>query len=99
MNSATTLPSLNAFTAGMLWMPCSADTRGLASVSTLASATLPSRLVTAFSSTGVELAARAAPLGPEVDDDGQLARALDDVALEGGVGGVEDHAIENRPGC
>ena len=30
-----------------------------------------------------ERAARAAPRGPEVDDDGQLARALDDVALEG----------------
>src|SRR3954471_3211252 len=37
----------------MLWIRCSADTRGLASVSTLARATLPSRLVTAFSSTGV----------------------------------------------
>ena len=34
-------------------MRCSATTRGLASVSTLASATLPSRSVTAFSSTGV----------------------------------------------
>ena len=39
-----------------------------------------------------ELAARAAPRGPEVDDDRQLARALDDVLLEGGLGGVEDHA-------
>src|SRR3954466_14773646 len=37
----------------MLWIRCSADTRGLASVSTLASATLPSRLVTAFSRIGV----------------------------------------------
>ena len=31
-----------------------------------------------------ERAARAAPLGPEVDDDGLLEGALDDVALEGG---------------
>src|SRR5215211_5013147 len=37
----------------MLWMRCSVATRGLASVSTLASATLPSRLVTAFSRIGV----------------------------------------------
>src|SRR3954466_15480223 len=37
----------------MLWMRCSVATRGVASVSTLARATLPSRLVTAFSSTGV----------------------------------------------
>src|SRR4051794_35622079 len=37
----------------MLWIRCSADTRGLASVSTLASATLPSRLVTPFSRIGV----------------------------------------------
>src|SRR5215208_3142407 len=37
----------------MLWMRCSADTRGLASVSTLASATLPARPVTAFSRIGV----------------------------------------------
>ena len=43
---------------------------GLASVSSLASATLPSRSFTSRSSTGVELAARAAPLGPEVDDHG-----------------------------
>src|SRR5215218_11112748 len=37
----------------MLWIRCSAETRGLASVSTLASATLPSRLVTPFSRIGV----------------------------------------------
>src|SRR5919199_2273137 len=35
-----------------------------------------------------ERVARAAPLGPEVDDDGQLARALDDVGLEGRLGHV-----------
>src|SRR5919107_1132441 len=37
----------------MLWIRCSVDTRGLASVSTLARATLPSRWVTAFSRVGV----------------------------------------------
>ena len=41
-------------------------------------------------------AARPAPGGPEVDDDGQLARALDDVALEGLVGDVVDHAYEHN---
>src|SRR4029079_5729427 len=39
-----------------------------------------------------ELAARPAPLGPEVDHHAQLAGALDDVLLEGGLGRVEDHA-------
>src|SRR5918997_1483246 len=40
--------------------------------------------------------AGAAPGGPEVDDDGQLARSRDDVALEGLVCGVEDHVSESR---
>ena len=76
-------------------MPNAGDERGLASVSTLASSTLPSRSVDGLLEHRRELAARAAPLGPEVDDDGQLVRALDDVALEGRVGGVEDHACED----
>ena len=41
---------------------------------------------------GPERAARAAPLGPEVDDHGLLVRALDDVALEGLFSGVDGHA-------
>ena len=40
-----------------------------------------------------ELAARAAPRGPEVDDDRQLLRALDHLLFEIGLGGVEDHAV------
>ena len=36
----------------------------------------------AFSSAGPELAARGAPLGPEVDDHGYARRALDDLGLE-----------------
>ena len=52
MNSATTLPSLNALTAGMHWMRKACETRGLASVSTLTSSTLAARSATAFSITG-----------------------------------------------
>ena len=52
MNSSTTLPSLNAFTAGIDWMPKAWARRWLASVSTLTSETWPSRLSTAFSITG-----------------------------------------------
>src|SRR5919109_1359234 len=39
-----------------------------------------------------ELPARRAPRGPEVDDHGKLVGTLDDVALEGLLGAVEDHA-------
>ena len=47
-----------------------------------------------------ELAAGAAPGGPEVDDDGHVVGALHDVALEGGLGDVGDHALEGRtPGA
>src|SRR5439155_10926127 len=41
-----------------------------------------------------ERAARPAPLGPEVDHDGQLVRALDDVGVEGLLGDV--HAVPYR---
>ena len=68
----------------------------MASVSSFASATLPSRSVDRLLEHGRELAARAAPLGPEVDDDGHLARALDDVLLEGLLGHVEDHVNEDQ---
>jgi hypothetical protein len=37
-----------------------------------------------------EHATRPAPLGPEVDDDGELARALDDLALEVLFGDIDD---------
>ena len=47
---------------------------------------------------GAELAARAAPLRPEVDHHGDLARALDHVALELGLGNVANHAREIREG-
>ena len=44
---------------------------------------------------GPERAARAAPLGPEVDDHGLLEGALDDVALEGLFSGVDGHDCED----
>ena len=44
---------MNALTAGMPWIPNVAEMPGLASVSTLARTTLPSRAAAAFSSTGV----------------------------------------------
>ena len=65
---------------------------GLASTSTLASSTAPSRAPISSSSTG-QGAARAAPRGPEVDDDGTLARALDDVVLEGRLGDVHQRRL------
>ena len=89
MNSATTLPSLNALTAGMPPIWKLAARFGLRSVSTLASSTSPSRLATAASSAGPEHAAGAAPLGPEVHHHGDLARALDHPRLEVALGDVE----------
>ena len=58
--------------------------RGLASVSSLASGDLavPGGLYGGLEDRR-ELAAWAAPRGPEVDHHGQLTRALDDVLLEG----------------
>ena len=47
---------------------------------------------------GPKLAARAAPFGPEVDDHGDLARALDHPGLELGLGDVEDHIVEGNGG-
>lgn len=41
-----------------------------------------------------ELPAGPAPFGPEVHDDGDLARAVDDPLLEIGLGDVEDHESE-----
>ena len=97
MNSSTTLPSLNAFTAGIDWIPNACESRGLASVSTLTSSTWPARLSTAFSITGPSERHGTAPLGPEVDDHGLLVGALDDVALEGVFSGVDGHAARIDP--
>ena len=52
VNSATTLPSRNAFTAGIPWTPKLAASAWFASTSTFASSTLPARLATAASSAG-----------------------------------------------
>ncbi len=42
---------------------------------------------------GGELFARAAPGGPEIDQDGDVARGFDDFADETGLVGVDDHAF------
>ena len=52
VNSATTWPSRNAFTAGIPWTPKLAARLWLESTSTFASSTLPARLPTAASSAG-----------------------------------------------
>ncbi len=91
MNSSTTLPSLNALTAGIDWMPKAWDRRGFASVSTFTSSTWPVALGDGLLDHGAQGAARAAPFGPEVDDHGMLVGALDDVALEGGFSDVSGH--------
>src|SRR5690242_7726097 len=52
-NSATTRPSRNALTAGIPWIRNARARPGLASVSILASSSLPARAATARSSTGV----------------------------------------------
>ena len=46
-------PSLKAFTAGIPWIPKACEIDGFLSVSSFASATLPSRAATACSKTGV----------------------------------------------
>ena len=99
MNSSTTLPSLKAFTAGMLWMRMLGATRGLASVSTLASATLPSRLVTAFSSTGVSWRQGPHQSAQKSTTTGSSRERSTTSRWKVCIGGVEDHACEDRPHC
>ena len=55
-------------------------------------------MATAASERGTQLAARAAPLGPEVDEHGDLPRALDHGLLELRLGDVGNHAYEVREG-
>src|SRR3954447_11926345 len=52
MNSETTRPSLNAFTAGIDWIWKAREIDGLASVSSLARTTSPSRAAASCSRTG-----------------------------------------------
>ena len=93
-NSSTTWPSLNAFTAGMPWIWKAGEICWLASVSSFASTTSPSRARGGLLEDRRQRAARTAPLGPEVDDDRRRARALDDLLLEGRLGDVDDgHAL------
>ncbi len=63
-------------------MPNACASIGFASTSTFASSIATLALSDLGLDRGPERAARAAPLGPEVDDHRQLARALDDLCLE-----------------
>ena len=96
MNSSTTLPSLNAFTAGIDWIPKACDKPRVGVGVDLDELDLAVALGHGLLDHGPERAARAAPLGPEVDDHGLLEGALDDVALEGVFSGVDGHGCEDR---
>ena len=99
VNSSTTLPSRNALTAGIPWIPKPAASDWFWSTSTLASSSSPSRFADRGLERGAQRAARPAPLGPEVDDHGDLVRALDDALLEIALGDVEDHASSLASGA
>ena len=88
VNSATTWPSRNAFTAGIPWTPKLAGERLVGVDVDLGQLDLAGALVDRGLERRAELAARAAPLGPEVDDDGHLARALDHLGHEVGFAHV-----------
>ena len=75
VNSETISPSLNALTAGMPWIRNAAARRGFASVSSLASATLPARSLTACSSTGVSCRHGPHHAAQKSTTTGQLVRA------------------------
>ena len=80
-------------TAGM---PCTlnaAEICGFSSTLTLASTTWPSVSVDHVLDDRTELAARAAPRGPQVDHDRHVLGALDDLGLERGVGDVDHRAL------
>ena len=68
----------------------------LASVSSLASSTRAVAGLDRRLERRGQLAARATPLGPEVDEDRNLARALDHALLEIGLCDVVDHRSEVR---
>ena len=91
VNSATTLPSRNAFTAGMPW---TRNACGEPLVRRRRRAwrarPCPSRARGGLLEGRAELPARPAPLGPEVDHHGHLARALDHLLLEVRLVDVED---------
>ncbi len=97
-NSATTWPSLNALTAGMPWMRNAAGELLVGVGVELGEVDLVLALGHELLEHGRELSAGAAPFGPEVDDDGTLVRAVDDVLLERRLGGVEDHTTRIASG-
>ena len=91
-------PLTTANTAGMLCTWKAWPSRGLASTSTLASSHRPLVGVGQPLEHRAQLLARAAPVGPEVDDDGHGHRLLDHDRLEVGLGDVDDHAARGRGG-
>ena len=96
MNSSTTWPSLKALTAGIDWISNAWETSGLASVSTLASSTLPSRACDGLLEHG-RAGGRGRTTRPRSRRRPGAHGALDDVSLEGGVGDVDGHACEDSP--
>jgi hypothetical protein len=95
VNSSTTLPSLNALTAGMPWMRKARAVCWLASGVELGEDDLALARGRRALDDRPEHPARPAPLGPEVHDDGELAGPVEDLGLEGGVGDVDDgHAVD-----
>ncbi len=96
-NSAATLPSTNALTAGMPWIWNAEASRGLASVSTLARATLPSRSRTAFSSTGVSWRQGPHQAAQKSTTTGISRERSITSCSKVGLGGGEDHAFDAIP--
>ena len=92
VNSAATFPSRNAFTAGIPRMPKAADEVLVGVGVDLREVDAPVAGGRRLLERRRELAARPAPLGPEVHDHRHLARALDDALREVGLGYVVDHA-------
>ena len=91
MNPSTTWPSLSAYTAGMDWARKAVAICGFSSTLTLTSTTWPSVASMTFSRIGPSVRQGPHHGRPQVDDHGDLARALDDLGLERGVGDVDGH--------
>ncbi len=91
VNSATTAPSLNALTAGMPWMPKVLEMPGIGVDVDLGEVDVVAAPAGLGLERGGELAAGAAPLGPEVDDHRHLVRAVEHVGLEAVLCDVADH--------
>ena len=99
MNSAATCPSLNALTAGIPCTPKLVGERLVGVDVDLGQIDLAVALGRLRLQRRAELAARAAPFGPEVDDDRNLVGAVDHMLLEGRLVDVSDHARSLDAAC